>query len=300
MRNGISISTQSLQRVYGDIGALDIAKKLGVDAVDFFTNCYFCEKPDSVYSKSDREIYEYFLGIKRHADSLGLAIGQTHGRLRIFWNDEKKDKYCLENARLDVLAAKALGAPVCVMHGMNSSVFKVVPKKELLYEMVALRFEKILSYSNEYGVDIAMETSGFMDSTGELEYFAPASNFKDFYGYVKKNLPNSERFKICVDTGHVNTAVRFGNPTPADFIRLCKGDIAAVHLHDNPGDHDMHLPMLCGNIDWADVFSALREINFEGYYNLEVDFDKFGAGLEYDTAEFSIKILLNILKRLGV
>lgn len=58
--------------------------------------------------------------------------------------------------------------------------------------------------------------------------------------------------KICFDTGHAHTA-----GTAEEFLR--RPDIIGnVHLHDNEGKWDQHLPPGKGTMDFAGVFAALK------------------------------------------
>jgi len=57
----IGISISSFCSKYGDMQALEIAARIGADAVDFSTfssKRYDCDDPASIYSKSDEEIHE--------------------------------------------------------------------------------------------------------------------------------------------------------------------------------------------------------------------------------------------------
>jgi len=48
--------------------------------------------------------------------------------------------------------------------------------------------------------------------------------------------------------------------------------LLALHLHDNTGDRDDHLPPYAGNIAFADIMSALKETGYKGNINFEVNF----------------------------
>ncbi len=65
---------------------------------------------------------------------------------------------------------------------------------------------------------------------------------------------------MCLDIGHANTTGQI-----QDFLEL--GDkIINIHVHDNNGDRDSHLPIGQGNID----FSVLRKLkNYEGNFIIE-------------------------------
>jgi sugar phosphate isomerase/epimerase len=57
---------------------------------------------------------------------------------------------------------------------------------------------------------------------------------------------------------------------PADLLRRVGPLVWTLHLHDNDGSGDLHLPPGRGNIDWRDVMNALGEISYNGTLNLEL------------------------------
>ena len=61
------------------------------------------------------------------------------------------------------------------------------------------------------------------------------------------------------------------------FIREAGRRLQALHLHDNDGSDDQHmLPYGRGNIDWQDVFSALKDIRYQGLFNFEIPGERKG------------------------
>ena len=81
---------------------------------------------------------------------------------------------------------------------------------------------------------------------------------------------NRASLGITFDTGHANflDATRaYGSH--ARFIREEAARITNLHIHDNVGKTDDHLPMGQGNIDFHAVVSALIESNYRGAFTLE-------------------------------
>ena len=73
--------------IYGDRRALEIAAQIGADAVDFATHrfdkrTWDYREPTSVYAQGDDAVVAHFTELRNYAKSLGLIIGQTHGRGR--------------------------------------------------------------------------------------------------------------------------------------------------------------------------------------------------------------------------
>lgn len=297
MNRKIGISTSKLQFAYGDKEAIRIAKEAGANTIDFFTHHLSVADPQSIYSKKDEHIIRYFTELYEYAKKQGIEIAQTHGRGRVCMNNPELDRECLENARRDLLVASVLKAPVCVMHGGNISEFGTDVDPEYIHKSVYEAFNKVLVWAKEYNVKIATETTGFMDSCNAPDFFADVRELKKCFDRIADEGNNAEFFSVCVDTGHTNTAQRFDNPGVGDAIRMLGRNISCLHLHDNNGLHDQHLPLYAGNIDWDDVFDALDEVDYNGVYNLEINLSKAGEGRECEFAKEAINILKNLLEK---
>lgn len=63
------------------------------------------------------------------------------------------------------------------------------------------------------------------------------------------------RLGLCLDVGHANTVV--SKTPPADWLAPMLPDLRHVHLHDNHGALDEHLPLGTGTIDFAPILAAL-------------------------------------------
>ena len=296
MKKKIGISLFNLQRLYGDRRALEIASEIGADAVDVNLDPNSISVEGSVYTKSDEEIVEYFTELGNYARELGLIVSQTHGRLRICKNDPALDPICLEDARRDLLATKALGAPYCIMHGVATGAMGPETPAEVMREMNYQLFGKILLWAKEYGVKIATESLGDSPAYKCLDFFGNAVEFKTTFDRICADGDNGEYFTICIDTGHVHKASRFGQPKVGDVIRMMGKGISCLHLHDNDSFKDQHKPPFTGSIDWNDVLSALDEVGYDGIYNLEINLPCFGKGFEIETAEFAVKLMRHALK----
>lgn len=70
-----------------------------------------------------------------------------------------------------------------------------------------------------------------------------------------ESLGNSDCLGICFDTGHWNAFAS----TPLPLWLECLGSyVAEIHLHDNHGDHDSHLPPGDGTFPFEDFFKGLK------------------------------------------
>ena len=294
----VSISIDSLQETYGDRRALEIARDCGADAVDFTLtlddNDY--RKKDGLYAKGDAAVRAYYTDIKDYAHSLGLIIGQTHGKMPGFRNIKEEDDALVENTRLDCIATAALGAPVCVVHNASSIFFGPSPDPALMHRMSFELFSRIIPHAAACGIKIATETFGDAVKYSACDFFGNIDEFQKAYAAVMAVPELRDHFTACVDTGHSNKAMRYGNPTPADVIRRLGKTVTVLHLNDNDTLTDQHKIPMTGTIDWKDVFDALDEIGYDGIYNMELRLVHFGRGFQIETAAFAVKVLRYMLK----
>lgn len=128
------------------------------------------------------------------------------------------------------------------------------------------------------------------------DFFGNIDEFIKSYNLVCSLDDNAKYFKICVDVGHSNKAMRYNNPKPADVIRMLGSNVVCLHLHDNDTYTDQHKIPMTGTIDWKDVMSALDEIGYNGIYNLEIALGCFGKSIMDKTAKYAVDVMRNILE----
>ena len=298
----IGIAIGSFQRLYGDRRALEIAAQIGADCADLdiqlcgsMANDY--RNPDSLYGKGEDAVVEYYTELRRYAESLGITVWQTHGRIKGFINQKEEDDALVENGRLDLLASSVLGAKNCVMHTTTSIYMGANPDRELMQSLNFDQFTRLLPYAAQYGITLATETFGDAVRYNSVDFFGDINEFVEGFERVKTASPYGDFFGICMDTGHTNKAKRFGNPTAGDAIRMLGGNITCLHLNDNDTLVDQHKTPMTGTIDWEDTMSALEEVGYEGVYNMELRLEHFGKGFEKETAEFAVKVMRFMLEQ---
>lgn len=71
-----------------------------------------------------------------------------------------------------------------------------------------------------------------------------------------------------LDIGHAN--IRQETNLTGEFFRAFGRRIVHLHASDNKGEDDDHLPIGCGNIDWAQIRHVLKKNGYSGTVTLEV------------------------------
>jgi len=285
MKKKICINAGTLIKVVGWERALEIVAESGFDGVDFDLGA---STPNFKGSHMFHDVdEEYLLKVKAKADSLGLAIPQTHGHLgNAFWSQEpeKKELFVLTNER-DLRATAILGAEACIIHSAEERPCGPLdPDPELLHRVNLEGYTSLVPYAEKYNVKLTLESFGRNKRDG-IQFFAWPQEIAKSMDAIPTKLKS-----FCVDTGHIHEAVELGLTSVEDFIRYMGNRVGYLHLHDNFGFYDDHALPGFGNINWPEVFKALDEVGFNGYYNFELGYSRMGC-LSEDFIRFSGKYL---------
>jgi sugar phosphate isomerase/epimerase len=77
---------------------------------------------------------------------------------------------------------------------------------------------------------------------------------------------DSRHFRFCFDTGHQHL---FGKTSLSIWIETLGRYLCEVHLHDNHGETDEHLPVDEGGFDFDRFFKLLSQFGLNPIYTLE-------------------------------
>lgn len=160
------------------------------------------------------------------------------------------DKYVLKATRdrffETVVASKVLDAEVIVFHtGYHPQ--KVKPFYDRWLSRALSTFEEVLKI---WSGRIALEN--VFDETPE--------NLRNFLD----KLP--ERAGVCLDVGHLNL---FSKVPISEWFEVLGERIYELHVHDNTGESDDHLPIGSGNVDFNEVLRGISKLKTEYILNLE-------------------------------
>jgi sugar phosphate isomerase/epimerase len=77
---------------------------------------------------------------------------------------------------------------------------------------------------------------------------------------------NSPFLGYCLDAGHGNL---FSQVPLEEWVEVLGSRLMEIHLHDNHGEADDHLPLGQGNIDFPSLFSLLKKKKVQPIYTIE-------------------------------
>ena len=273
----ISISTNRLQVRFGDEEALRIAAEAGFDGVDLSLEGHAKGVLPDIYAMDDRQLTEYFTGIRNRADELGIAVAQTHNLCGAYTPDEEYNQRVLfPRAERALKAASILGCEYSVVHCISTYQWGWAVPDSKMHEANQKMYAQLIPYAEKYGVKIALESFGGVKVGGVFGYDHFTDQNKMMREYEDLDTENKA---FCFDSGHTNTGASGGFIDPAGFVRMFGERIKLLHLQDNTGGYDQHVFPRMGLIKWPEVFDALDEIGYDGYYNYELNLP-FGGKME--------------------
>ena len=88
---------------------------------------------------------------------------------------------------------------------------------------------------------------------------------------IEPLLAASPDLAFHLDVGHANLARARDEPNrTADLVAAAGDRLAHVHVHDNNGVDDLHLPLGAGTIAWPEIVRTLKQAGYDGTVTLEV------------------------------
>jgi|YelNatPaOPRAMG01_1025707.scaffolds.fasta_scaffold05059_4 sugar phosphate isomerase/epimerase len=242
----IGFSLTSLKRVL-PLKALNIAREKGAEVVELFGDLplifrgIVSQDPEKIRKKAE----EYNIILTLHLPMIDINIASLNDL--IYESSIESIKRSLEYAR-------RCGARLVVIHP------GLVPVRNLFVILLAKRrlrkaIEKIISLSEKYNIKLAIENTAL----DERDLFLSVSEFKKFI------LSFNGKLSVCFDFGHARVSP---DGLSKNWDEL-KPLISHIHIHDNNGKEDEHLPLGEGNIDFSLYWKELK--NFDGTIVLEVN-----------------------------
>jgi len=95
--------------------------------------------------------------------------------------------------------------------------------------------------------------------------YEPVGDAREDRGTLEKLFAANPGLGFHLDIGHFNLNGR----NPGDFAEAFSKRLTHVHLHDNDGNRDLHLPMGAGKIDWNAFIPRLKAV-YDGTVTIEV------------------------------
>jgi sugar phosphate isomerase/epimerase len=248
----VKIGLSSLLFVHNSIEeAIRISSEVGAGCIEIIYDVpHFPPDYDQHKLSALMELLEtYGLGVLVHASFWDLNPASHHREL---W------ELSLNQIKRSIDACRSLGGEITVVHFGKCPV----PEAKLL-EGAKQRYREFLGqclpYARDQGVTLAIENAG------RILHSYPPTILE-----LKQLVQELEGAKVTFDIGHANlTERRAGKGATeamiAEHIRDMRRQIVHLHMHDNQGRVDDHLPPGDGKINFKPIVGAIREIKYNGF-----------------------------------
>jgi sugar phosphate isomerase/epimerase len=213
-----------------------------------FSHIHWCHQwcTDFLYCQSEID------QIRNWLSDLGLSLCDVHGS----HGKEKAWGSLLEYERLaglDLIRnrirfAASLGSDVVIMH--------LPPEPDDLAtdpgfpDRLRRSIDALLPELSTHGVRLAFENMIH-------------GNFPLIERLLREYSP--DHIGLCYDSGHGNM-----NPDGLQMLERLKDRLISVHLHDNDGHSDQHLPPFSGTVDWAALAGIIANSSYTKPLSFEV------------------------------
>ena len=77
---------------------------------------------------------------------------------------------------------------------------------------------------------------------------------------------DSSRVRFCFDTGHANA---FGSAPYGEWLEMLGDRLGEIHIHDNDGTTDQHLPVGEGNFPFRELLALVQQKNLRPILTIE-------------------------------
>ena len=188
----------------------------------------------------------------------------------------KKTKELLDYYKLDRVGHTAwylpIGSPVKEFRQAArkeaKKYFEVFSQLEVKYVTVHGNWPSTM-FTDEEGIKYQVETlERMIDEAKKYNLsimYESIDTPRDNATNVAKILNALPELYFHLDIGHANIHGR----KPEEFVKAFSDRLKHIHLHDNNGKEDLHLPMGTGNINWPEFIKTLKE-NYDGTITLEI------------------------------
>ncbi len=195
---------------------------------------------------------------KRALEIVGITPVQSHEPAGNMLGDDGGAYYFKKTTRAIDLAGR-IGIPSITLH---PGVATAPISREEYMERSVEGFKKHIPLAETYGIRLLIENLPW-----DGVHITTADDINELLDRIDHPL-----FGACWDTGHANIC----KLNQYNEIKKLGDRLFGLHVHDNyavrrVGGQDLHQPPYWGEVNFDAVITALLEIDYKGYFNLEVD-----------------------------
>jgi sugar phosphate isomerase/epimerase len=246
---------------------LSICKKEKISNIELGSNHAYEKNFKKIIKKYNfRFIVHNYFPIPKKSFVVNIASPSKKIRNLSLQHVKKAISFCYKtNSKLYTFHPGFVADPITA--SQSNKNYDFIWKKKDLNKNYKLAFKnmlnslkKIVNFSKNKGVKIAIETEGSVKKSKLLLMQKPEEYKKLFKYFSPKELG------INLNIGHLNLAAKVFNFSKIEFVKQLKPYILAIELSHNNGQEDQHLPLkknawywkIINDPDFSDTYKILE------------------------------------------
>ena len=185
-------------------------------------------------------------------------------------------------------AAKTVGAGYAVMHPNAATKIQKTYDRKAEYDSVMQYLSPFADYSARLGVNLVVENMRVIPTAVASHRYSQSPD-------ELCDVADALGIGVCWDFGHANIS----GLRQSEALDYVGKRLKVLHINDNFGIGDDHVPPFIGNIDWEDAMHGLSLVGFDGLMNFGISTGKIPNELRPALAKYLIdtaKILQTYIK----
>ena len=204
------------------------------------------------------------LSAKDAADRLGFQFVQAHSPSYNPFDPNTDPKRGMLSMFRAIEACGMLGVKNTVAHSGISADYRYPQDRDAYFEANLPFYRAMIPYMEEYGVHVLIENSCCNNMGGR--YFPMTG--EEMNAFI--TALGHPGFGACWDIGHAHIQ----KVDMRDEMVTLGKNLQALHIHDNDGIRDLHMPLFDGNLDFNRFMQGVVDSGFDGYFTFEVESHK--------------------------
>ena len=185
-------------------------------------------------------------------------------------------------------AAKALGVRYAVLHPNTATAPMQDFDPEFEKANVLEHLTPFVEHAKRIGLDVVIENTRLIhDLRPTHRYCQTPEELCD--------IADALDIGICWDFGHANLA----GLKQSRALEYVGKRLKVLHVNDNSGHDDEHMPPFAGLVDWKDAMHGLALAGFDGLFNYELSVYKVPDGIREAFAAYTLasaRELISLIK----
>lgn len=165
-------------------------------------------------------------------------------------------------------AAVVIGADYAVLHPTTATMPMKAFDRTEQYDQVMKHLSPYAEHAAKVGLNIVVENMRVH----------PGAVLTHRYCQTPEELceiADALGIGVCWDFGHANIS----GIKQSEGLAYVGKRLKVLHINDNVGMDDEHIPPFTGNVDWRDAMHGLALIDFDGLLNFEISTGKLPASV---------------------